>query len=267
MRLSPREIDKLALHAAGSLAQKRLARGLRLNHPEAVALIASVLLELIRDGRDGENLGVAALMDAGRRMLGKRHVLPSVVGILHEVQVEGTFIDGTKLVTVHDPIATDDGDLALALYGSFLPVPKKDAFPSLPGEDDADGAKGTKKRKKADGDGDGDRPKTNGEIVREQWNDVAAAAGCDGAPGDVVASRRRRAGRPTEREPPSRRTHGDEHRRPPNPGRDRTTTSRRRTVCCASIEASLVYDSTSPPVPRFGSNRVRQRSAAGAYCR
>ena len=187
MRLSPREIDKLALHAAGSLAQKRLARGLRLNHPEAVALIASVLLELIRDGRDGENLGVAALMDAGRRMLGKRHVLPSVVGILHEVQVEGTFIDGTKLVTVHDPIATDDGDLALALYGSFLPVPKKDAFPSLPGEDDADGAKGTKKRKKAEGDGDGDRPKTNGEIVREQWADVAAAAGCDGAPGDVVA--------------------------------------------------------------------------------
>ena len=185
MRLSPREIDKLALHAAGSLAQKRLARGLRLNHPEAVALIASVLLELIRDGRDGENLGVAALMDAGRRMLGKRHVLPSVVGILHEVQVEGTFVDGTKLVTVHDPIATDDGDLALALYGSFLPVPKKDAFPSLPGEDDA-GAKGTKKRKKADGDGE-TRPKTNGEIVREQWNDVAAAAGCDGAPGDVVA--------------------------------------------------------------------------------
>ena len=166
MRLSPREIDKLALHAAGSLAQKRLARGLRLNHPEAIALIASVLLELIRDGRDGENLGVAALMDAGRRMLGKRHVLPSVVGILHEVQVEGTFIDGTKLVTVHDPIATDDGDLALALYGSFLPVPKKDAFPYLPGEDDADGAKGTKKRKKAEGDGDGDRPKTNGEIVR-----------------------------------------------------------------------------------------------------
>ena len=185
MRLSPREIDKLALHAAGSLAQKRLARGLRLNHPEAVALIASVLLELIRDGRDGENLGVAALMDAGRRMLGKRHVLPSVVGILHEVQVEGTFVDGTKLVTVHDPIATDDGDLALALYGSFLPVPKKDAFPSLHGEDDA-GSKGTKKRKKADGDGE-TRPKTNGEIVREQWNDVAAAAGCDGAPGDVVA--------------------------------------------------------------------------------
>ena len=106
MRLSPREIDKLALHAAGSLAQKRLARGLRLNHPEACALVASVLLELIRDGRDGENLGVAALMDAGRRMLGKRHVLPGVADVLHEVQVEGTFVDGTKLVTVHDPIAT-----------------------------------------------------------------------------------------------------------------------------------------------------------------
>ena len=79
MRLSPREVDKLALHAAGALAQKRLARGVRLNHPEATALVASVLLELIRDGRDGENYGVAQLMDLGRKMLGKRHVLPAVL--------------------------------------------------------------------------------------------------------------------------------------------------------------------------------------------
>ena len=176
MRLSPREIDKLALHAAGSLAQKRLARGLRLNHPEACALVASVLLELIRDGRDGENLGVAALMDAGRRMLGKRHVLPGVADVLHEVQVEGTFVDGTKLVTVHDPIATDDGDLSLALYGSFLPTPKKDAFPPLPGEEG--GKKGGKKRKTAAGaegaEAGAEEPvRLLGDIVREEWNDVA----------------------------------------------------------------------------------------------
>ena len=84
MHLSPREVDKLALHAAGSLAQKRLARGVRLNLPEATALIASVLLELIRDGLDGKNRGVAALMDVGRRVLGKRHVLPEVAHMLHE---------------------------------------------------------------------------------------------------------------------------------------------------------------------------------------
>lgn len=71
MHLSPREIDKLALHAAGALAQKRLARGLRLNHPEATALVASQLLEFIRDGFEGKNLGVAQLMDVGRRMLGE----------------------------------------------------------------------------------------------------------------------------------------------------------------------------------------------------
>lgn len=119
MHLSPRDLDKLVLHGAGALAQKRLARGLRLNYPEAVALIAAVLLELIRDGRHG----VADLMDVGRRLLGRRQVMPGVAALVHEVQVEGTFPDGTKLVTVHDPIALEDGDLALALHGSFLPVP------------------------------------------------------------------------------------------------------------------------------------------------
>jgi urease subunit gamma/beta len=124
MHLSPRDIDKLLLHGAGYLAQKRLARGLRLNYPEAVALIATQLLELIRDGdRD-----VPELMDVGRRILGKRQVLPGVPHLVHEVQVEGTFPDGTKLVTVHDPICLDDGDLALALYGSFLPVPDVEVF-------------------------------------------------------------------------------------------------------------------------------------------
>lgn len=127
MHLSPREIDKLTLHQAGVLAQKRLARGLRLNHPEAVALIATQLLELVRDGRR-----VAELMDLGRRMLGRRQVLPGVPALVPEVQVEGTFPDGTKLVTVHHPIAAEHGELALALYGSFLPVPPLAAFAEMP---------------------------------------------------------------------------------------------------------------------------------------
>jgi urease subunit gamma/beta len=123
MHLTPREIDKLTLHQAGFLAQKRLARGLRLNHPEAVALLATQLLELIRDGRR-----VSELMELGRRMLGRRQVLPGIPELVSEVQVEGTFPDGTKLVTVHHPIAAQDGDLALALHGSFLPVPALSAF-------------------------------------------------------------------------------------------------------------------------------------------
>jgi urease subunit gamma/beta len=129
VHLSPRDLDKLALHGAGVLAQKRLARGLRLNYPEAVALIATQLLELIRDGRS-----VAELMDMGRRMLGRAQVMPGVGAMLHEVQVEGTFPDGTKLVTVHAPIALPQGDLALALYGSFLPVPAKSVFPDVENE-------------------------------------------------------------------------------------------------------------------------------------
>src|SRR6476660_6201877 len=118
MHLSPREIDKLLLHNAGFLAQKRLARGVRLNYPESVALIATQLLEFIRDGRS-----VAELMDLGRKFLGRRQVMAGVPEMIHDVQVEGTFQDGTKLVTVNHPIAAEDGDLSLALYGSFLPVP------------------------------------------------------------------------------------------------------------------------------------------------
>lgn len=129
MHLSPRELDKLTLHQAGFLAQKRLARGVRLNHPEAVALIATQLLELIRDGRR-----VAELMDLGRRLLGRRQVMPGVPALVSEVQVEGTFPDGSKLVTVHHPIAAEDGDLALALYGSFLPVPDLAAFGAAAGD-------------------------------------------------------------------------------------------------------------------------------------
>ena len=129
MYLTPQELDKLVLHGAGVLAQKRLARGRRLNHPETVALIATQLLELIRDGRS-----VAELMDLGKHMLGRRQVMAGVAEMIHDVAVEGTFPDGTKLVTVHDPIVREDGDLALALYGSFLPVPELAAFGTAPDE-------------------------------------------------------------------------------------------------------------------------------------
>jgi urease subunit gamma/beta len=126
MHLSPREIDKLLLHNAGFLAQKRLARGVRLNHPESVALIATQLLEFIRDGRS-----VAELMNMGRKFLGRNQTLPGVPEMVDEVQVEGTFPDGSKLVTVHHPIASENGDLALALYGSFLPVPELSVFRAM----------------------------------------------------------------------------------------------------------------------------------------
>src|SRR6187397_1769196 len=129
MHLSPREIEKLVLHQAGSLAQKRLARGLRLNHPETVALIATQLLEFIRDGRR-----VAELMDLGRQFLGRNQVMAGVPEMIYDVQVEGTFPDGSKLVTVHHPIASENGNLALALHGSFLPVPDLTLFKPLPNE-------------------------------------------------------------------------------------------------------------------------------------
>ncbi len=137
MHLTPHESDKLALHQAGALAQKRLARGLRLNYPEAVALIAAQVLEFIRDGRS-----VSELMDMGRRLLGRRDVMDGVAEMIEEVQVEGTFPDGSKLVTVHHPISAERGDLKLALYGSFLPLPGRGAerFPAaealagVPGE-------------------------------------------------------------------------------------------------------------------------------------
>lgn len=123
MHLTPRDVDKLLLHGAGFVAQKRLARGLRLNYPEAIALLATQMLELIREGRS-----VAELMDLGRRVLGKAHVLGGVPEMIAEVQVEGTFADGTKLVTIHEPIALEEVDLALALHGSFLPLPPAGAF-------------------------------------------------------------------------------------------------------------------------------------------
>ena len=127
MHLTPREIDKLLLHNAGFVAQKRLARGLRLGYTESIALIAAQLLEFIR-----ENRSVAELMDLGKRFLGRRQVMPGVPEMIYDVQIEGTFADGSKLVTVHHPIAAEDGDLKLALHGSFLPVPPLSAFGAMP---------------------------------------------------------------------------------------------------------------------------------------
>ena len=99
MRLTPHEQERLLVHVAADVAARRRARGLKLNHPEAVAVITSALLEGARDGR-----GVAELMASGRTVLGRDDVMEGVPEMLAEVQVEATFPDGTKLVTVHDPI-------------------------------------------------------------------------------------------------------------------------------------------------------------------
>ncbi|ELF6203426.1 urease subunit gamma [Pseudomonas putida] len=99
MELTPREKDKLLLFTAALLAERRLARGLKLNYPEAVALISAAVLEGARDGRT-----VAELMSQGREVLTRAQVMPGIAEMLHDVQVEATFPDGTKLVTVHDPI-------------------------------------------------------------------------------------------------------------------------------------------------------------------
>lgn len=99
MRLTEREIDKLYIFMAGEVAHKRRERGLKLNHPEAVALITAKVLEGIRDGKT-----VAELMQFGTTILGRDEVMEGVPEMIHEIQVEGTFPDGTKLVTIHDPI-------------------------------------------------------------------------------------------------------------------------------------------------------------------
>jgi urease gamma subunit len=99
MELTPREKDKLMLFTAGLLAERRLARGLKLNYPEAVAFISAAILEGARDGKS-----VAELMDFGRTLLTVNDVMDGIPEMIHDVQVEATFPDGTKLVTVHDPI-------------------------------------------------------------------------------------------------------------------------------------------------------------------
>lgn len=100
MELSPREKDKLLLHVAADLAQKRRDRGVKLNYPESMALISAYILEGARDGKT-----VAQLMNEGRQILTRKEVMDGIAEMIHEVQVEATFPDGTKLVTVHNPIA------------------------------------------------------------------------------------------------------------------------------------------------------------------
>ena len=99
MNLTPREQEKLMIYVAAQLAKDRRARGLTLNYPEAVAIITAEILEGIRDGKS-----VADLMQYGTTLLSRADVMEGVAEMLHEVQVEGTFPDGTKLVTVHNPI-------------------------------------------------------------------------------------------------------------------------------------------------------------------
>jgi urease subunit gamma len=99
MQLTPQEKDKLLIFTAALVAERRKDRGLKLNHPEAVAYISAAILEGARDGRT-----VAELMSYGTTLLGRPDVMDGVAEMIHEVQVEATFPDGTKLVTVHDPI-------------------------------------------------------------------------------------------------------------------------------------------------------------------
>ena len=99
MELSPREKDKLLIFTAGLLAERRLARGIKLNYPEAVAYISAAILEGAREGKS-----VADLMSHGTTLLKRENVMDGISEMIHEVQVEATFPDGTKLVTVHNPI-------------------------------------------------------------------------------------------------------------------------------------------------------------------
>ncbi len=99
MNLTPREKDKLLIAMAAIVARRRLERGVKLNHPEAVALISDFILEGARDGRS-----VAELMEAGAQVLSREQVMEGIAEMIHDIQVEATFPDGTKLVTVHYPI-------------------------------------------------------------------------------------------------------------------------------------------------------------------
>jgi urease subunit gamma len=99
MQLTPREKDKLLISMAAQVAERRLARGVKLNYPEVIALISDFVMEGARDGRS-----VAELMEAGAHVVSRAQVMEGIAEMLHDVQVEATFPDGTKLVTVHNPI-------------------------------------------------------------------------------------------------------------------------------------------------------------------
>ncbi len=100
MHLTPQERDKLLIFVAAEVAKARKARGLKLNHPEAVALVSSAMQEMARDGKS-----VAEIMTEGAKVLTRADVMEGVADMITEIQIEGTFPDGTKLVTVHNPIA------------------------------------------------------------------------------------------------------------------------------------------------------------------
>jgi urease subunit gamma/beta len=119
MHLTPSDTEKLLLAVAGMVARDRLERGVRLNHPEAVALLSTWVVERAREG-----VGVAELMEAGRQVLTVDEVMPGVAAMLHDVQVEATFPDGRKLVTIHDPIsgATGEGPGARRLGEGVLEI-------------------------------------------------------------------------------------------------------------------------------------------------
>src|ERR1700693_3414237 len=120
MNLTPREKDKLLIAMAAVVARRRLERGVKLNHPEAVALISDFVVEGARDGRS-----VAELMEAGAQVVGAHQVMDGIASMIHDIQVEATFPDGTKLVTIHNPIRgaddalipgevlAEDGDIAM----------------------------------------------------------------------------------------------------------------------------------------------------------
>ena len=99
MNLSPREKDKLLISMAAMVARRRLERGVKLNHPEAIAIISDFIVEGARDGKS-----VATLMEQGAHVLTRAQVMPGIAEMIHDIQVEATFPDGTKLVTVHEPI-------------------------------------------------------------------------------------------------------------------------------------------------------------------
>ena len=138
LHLSPRESDHLTLHNAGRLAQYRLARGLKLNYPEAIALITMQMMEHIRDGQTS----VADLMSLGQSLLGTNQVMKGISKLIKDVQIEATFPDGTKLLTVHSPISRLDGNLEEALKGSFLPIPDLALFHDENDETDENGDNG-----------------------------------------------------------------------------------------------------------------------------
>ena len=119
MHLTPREVDKLLIFSAGELARKRRGRGLKLNHPEAVALITSELLELVRDGKS-----VAEIMSLGPTILAADAVMDGVPAMIPEIQIEGTFPDGTKLVTIHQPIRQRE---VTEVHGAHGEVSHRDA--------------------------------------------------------------------------------------------------------------------------------------------